>query len=61
MDTNTFKFSNTNTLEAKIFQMQVQILLYTGMGGRAQFIHVLFDLPCYLQFELETHIIEVSF
>ena len=30
-------------------------------GGIARFTRVLFELPCYLQFELEIHIIEVSY
>ena len=30
-------------------------------GGIARFTHVLFELPCYPQFELEIHIVEVSY
>ena len=30
-------------------------------GGIARFTRVLFELPCYPQFELEIHIVEVSY
>ena len=30
-------------------------------GGIARFTRVLFELPCYLQFEQEIHIVEVSY
>ena len=33
---------------------------YIG-GGIARFTRVLFELPCYLQFEQEIHIVEVSY
>ena len=32
-----------------------------GCGGIARFTRVLFELPCYLQFEQEIHIVEVSY
>ena len=34
---------------------------YRLSGGIARFTRVLFELPCYPQFELEIHIVEVSY
>ena len=40
----------------------VRVLWHYGMsGGIARFTRVLFELPCYPQFELEIHIVEVSY
>ena len=37
------------------------IIRITRRGGIARFTRVLFMLPCYLQFQLEIHIVEVSY
>ena len=42
------------------FLVQVRGIWYIS-GGVARFTRVLFELPCYPQFELEIHIVEVSY
>ena len=36
-------------------------MLKSLSGGIVRFTRVLFELPCYPQFELEIHIVEVSY
>ena len=52
-------------LDYNIMDIQYMIVefrfMYNLSGGIAQFTRVLFELPCYPQFELEIHIVEVSY
>ena len=43
------------------YSKRLEVLKLIIGGGIARFTRVLFELPCYPQFELEIHIVEVSY
>ena len=57
----------TNVFMLYIVNLYVYIYIYIYIlyciigGGIARFTRVLFEHPCYLQFEQEIHIVEVSY